>query len=50
MNRKSKKYEKIQTKTVGISYECLRGVVSVWVGAGVFVCVYVLYVCVFLRG
>ena len=28
MNRKSKKYEKIQTKTVGISCECLRVVVS----------------------
>ena len=28
MNQKSKKYKKIQTKTVGISYESLRVVVS----------------------
>ena len=46
MNRKSKKYEntdkKYRQKTVGISYESLRVVVSVWVYVGVCVCVYVL--------
>ena len=39
-NRKNTK--KTQTKIVGISYEYLRVVVSVWVYADVFVCVYVL--------
>ena len=31
MNRKSKKYEKIQSKTVLVLYDFLRVVVSVWV-------------------
>ena len=42
MNRKSKKYGKVQTKTVEISHDCLRVVVSVWVYVGVGVCVYML--------
>ena len=37
-----KKYKKYRQKTVGISYESLRVVVSVWVYVGVWICMYVL--------
>ena len=45
MNRKSKKYSK---KTVGILYDSLRVVVSVWVCECVWVCAYADYSCVLM--